>query len=170
MSAGTRHPLDGVRVKLARARAHLKTFEAHVRETVGPEPDRIPGEFDGNSGQYLFRAQREMRAPLVLSAISGDVVHTLYAALDYLAWELVAANGQTGTTRTAFPIFQNPGIHPDAQALIKRLQPFDRPNEAPPNDHPLTLLYELERRDKHQTLNLTTNAAQGRISGLPPRI
>jgi hypothetical protein len=50
-------------------------------------PELIPGEYDRDHGAYVFRAPWDMYAPLELSAIVGDVVHNLYAALNYPAWE-----------------------------------------------------------------------------------
>ncbi len=111
----------------------------------------------------------QYRHPADLSLIIGDTVRNLSAALDYLVWELVGgdpAAGGRGATSTGFPIFVDPGsyearalkkirgIPPSAEAVIKRLQPFER-SDFPETD-PLALLYVLEQRDKHRTLNLTT--------------
>src|SRR5687767_14840207 len=128
--------LAGCYVKLARARTHLDALKTATVDVFGAEPDRIPGELDPVSGRYSFRARREIVVPLEWSGIVGDVVHNLFAALDYLAWELVAANGQQGTGSTAFPCFvdseryrsdaprKTRGMHPDAITLMERLQPF----------------------------------------------
>jgi hypothetical protein len=177
------HPLEGCRLKLARAGVHLTELKEAVDQVVGPEPDRIPGELDPTGGQYLFRAQRDRQVPLVLSVIVGDVVHNLFTALDYLAWELAVAHRGRGDTSTAFPIFDcqkqyeahAPGklrhIHPSAQAQIEREQPFRvSPRDLHPSEHPLTWLYALEIRDKHRTLNLTDISASARLQGLPPHI
>jgi hypothetical protein len=175
--------LDGCFVKLARAGAHLDALRTAIEQFFGPDPEHIPGEFDLGSGHYIFRARRAIAVPLEWSAIIGDVVHNVHAALDYLAWELVAANGKTGNTGTGFPIFQDrgeyargaprkiAGIHPDAQKLIERLQPFQvSPRDAHPSERPLALLYELERQDKHRALNLTTHVGVVRIHGFPAQI
>jgi hypothetical protein len=62
-------------------------------------------------------------------------------------------------------------LHPDAQAQIEQMQPFQvPPSLGHPSQHPLARLYHLEQRDKHRTLNLTTFAARGRLWGLPPHI
>src|SRR5207248_10787878 len=101
---GSPRPLDGCYLKLARARTHLDTLTEAINQAIGSEPEQIQGEFDVDQNRYVFRAQRDVDAPLEWSGLVGDVVHNLSAGLDYLAWELVAANHQDGTTRTAFPI------------------------------------------------------------------
>jgi hypothetical protein len=175
--------LAGCYVKLARARAHLDALRAAVVNLFGAEPERIPAVFDAATGNYVIRAQRSIVIPLEWSAIAGDVVHNLYAALDYLAWELVAVNGGTGTRSTAFPIFPNEaaykngalrrvdGMHPDAKDLIEQLQPFRvSPRDQHPNDHQLTRLYGLEMQDKHRSLNLVIAGVGLRPGGLPAHV
>ena len=177
------HPLDGCFLKLDRAGAHLAALEEVVREVAGPEPDSLPGELDHAGGRHLFRAQRDRRTPLALSAIVGDAVHNLFTALDYLAWELAVLHRGSGDTWTAFPIFEDREkyqeeapkkvrrLHSDAQALVERVQPFQVPQaKQHRSEHPLARLYALEQRDKHRTLNLTTISASGRLCGLPPHI
>jgi hypothetical protein len=176
------HQLDGCFVKLDGADTHLDALKGTVDGLIGPEPDLLPGEFNPDSGQYVFRAQRDMRVPLPVSAVIGDVVHNLYTALDYLACELVIVNRQSVTSRTAFPIFQTrgayddprsgappkiAGMHRDAQALIQQLQPFHRPDLQHPSEHPLAVLYALEQWDKHHALNAVSYAAGGRLHGRP---
>lgn len=171
--------LAGCFTKLARAGAHLEALKAAIADLFGSEPDRVWGEFDLAAGEYVFRAQRRLAVPLEWSAMVGDVVHNLHAALDYLAWELVTANGQQGTPRTAFPIFQDRAVYAkaaerrlegaahDARTAIERLQPFQvPPSRGHPSDHPLSRLYELEQRDKHRSLNLVTHVVDVKLHGL----
>ena len=96
----------------------------------------------------------------------------------------MAANGQTGTTNTSFPIrteearFRNKatqdkmrGMHAAAQRGIERLQPFQiRPRDGHPLDQPLAKLHALEMRDKHRTLNLTNHVGDISFVGLPDEI
>lgn len=181
----TAHPLDGAQLKLARADTHLNCIKDAVEETPEGGPDLIPGEFDKDRGEYLFRALRDSRSPDWLSPIIGDCVHNFRTALDYLVWELVATTGATGTTKTEFPIFTDPGkygqdaprkikgVPPLSVALFERLQPFAGPNSQPghpqwrePEREPLALLYELDKWDKHRSLNLTEDVARGLICGV----
>jgi hypothetical protein len=175
--------LSGCYVKLERAGVHLDALKRATTEVFGSEPERIPGDYDRASGQYLFRAQRAIDPPLNWSGIVGDVVHNLFAALDYLAWELVAANGAQGTPSTAFPIFverdkyqkdapkKMRGMHPGAQSLIQRVQPFQvLPRDGHPSEHPLAMLYGMEIQDKHRSLVLAVHVGDVRLDGLPREI
>jgi hypothetical protein len=178
------HELDGVEAKLARADAHLTAVEAAVREVVESEPDLIQGVFEPRPPCYVFRAQRDSRSPTWISPIIGDCVHNFRAALDFLVWELVAVEGNVGDTKTEFPIFTDParyatGAHqkirgvPDrAEAIFRRLQPFAGPNSQPgsplwrdPLLEPLALLYDLDRWDKHRSLNLTEDVVSASLVG-----
>lgn len=178
------HELNGVEAKLARADTHLVTVEAAVREVVDSEPDLIQGVFDPRPPSYVFRAERDSRSPTWISPIIGDCVHNFRAALDFLVWELVAAAGNVGDTKTEFPIFTEPeryakgarlkirGVPHRAEAIFQRLQPFAGPNSQPGNPlwrdpllEPLTLLYELDRWDKHRSLNLTEDVVSVSLVG-----
>lgn len=171
------HPLDGAQLKLARADTHLKLVKSAIEEMIGPDAELIPGEFDAEGEQYVFRAQRDSWHPDWLAPAIGDCVHNLRAALDYIVWELVRAAGHVGSTSTEFPIFTDPklyarfapkklrGIDPRAQTVIERSQPFAGPNSQPahpgwrdPEFEPLALLYGLDIWDKHRSLNLTEDA------------
>ena len=178
------HPLDGAQLKLARADIHLNAIKTAIQEFVGPDPDLIPGEFDRAAHQYVFRAQRDSRSPTWISPAIGDCVHNLRAALDYLVWELVGGASGGGTTSTEFPIFTDPlqytreaprkirGVPRAAEAAFKALQPFYGPNSDPfhpdwrdPEREPLAFLRDLERWDKHRSLNLTEDQVSAELVG-----
>lgn len=178
------HPLDGAQLKLARADIHLNAIKTAIQEFVGPDPDLIPGEFDRSSHKYVFRAQRDSRSPTWISPAIGDCVHNLRAALDYLVWELVGGDGGGGGTSTEFPIFTDPlqytreaprkirGVPQAAEAAFNALQPFYGANSDPfhpdwrdPKREPLALLRELERWDKHRSLNLTEDQVSAELVG-----
>lgn len=172
-------------VKLARADEHFKAVKDDIERLVHSYVDLIPNEFDAQSGQHVFRAQRDSLSPEWLSPVIGDCVHNVRSALDYLVWELVAAAGNEGTTRTEFPIFTDPdmyrsnapkkikGVPPTAVAIFEKLQPFYGPNSQPwhpdwrePEREPLAFLYALDTHDKHRALNLTEDVLSVRFVGL----
>src|SRR4051812_25977576 len=93
-------------VKIERAKAHLAELRQIV-DKLARMSDRLEGEFEPATGDYLFRARRDIGVPRQLPAIIGDIAHNTFAALDYLALELVLANGHIGRTFTAFPIFED---------------------------------------------------------------
>src|SRR6266536_5183467 len=99
-------PLDGVPVKIDRAKTHLYDFEAHIRPIQAACREAIVRERDEQRSEYVFRLDRVPAVPAVLSAIVGDAIHNLRVSLDHLAWQLVIATGGTpreGPGGTAFP-------------------------------------------------------------------
>jgi hypothetical protein len=179
------HPLDGCRLKLARAYRHLEEFKAAAAPITARPPERLPGEYDPSHSQYIFKAPRDMYAPLELSAIVGDVVHNLFAALDYLAWELtpIAERVEPQARSIGFPIYRDqgrygnairfkiPGIDQAVETLIRRVQPFSVSwRDGHPSKHPLARLQDLELQDKHRTLHILDVEAKGELVGGDPAI
>jgi hypothetical protein len=180
------HELDGFNAKLARATRHFDAVERALKKVTNSDPDLIPGEFDGQAHLYVFRAQRDSLSSTAVSPIVGDCVHNLRAALDYLVWELTpeAVRRSKDAARIEFPIFTKPldykagamkkigSIDPAAQAVIMQLQPFAGPNSEPwnpnwrdPETEPLALLYQLDKWDKHRSLNLTEDNIAATLVG-----
>jgi hypothetical protein len=167
--------LDGVYLKLSRADAHFDSIKEAIKGFIGPQPDLIPGDFDVDVGQYLFRAQRDGHSPTWISPLIGDCLHNLRAALDYVVWELARPHG---TNRTQFPIFLDPVPYanrapkmikhtpPECSAIFERLQPFYGPNSnmfdplwRDPATMPLARLYLFDNLDKNRALNPTEELA-----------
>lgn len=159
--------LTSVRLKFKRARTHLDTLNAALDNAHGTanlyglacEPDVEPG-------YYVVKVLQSGDAeewPLLL----GDFLHNLRSVLDHLAWQLVVANGNK-PGRPLFPITLDPawfdskgtehltGVHPDAIAAIRALQPFDSSFTGRKSLHPLWLLSELDNVDKHRLVHILT--------------
>jgi len=178
---GSGDALGGVLAKLRRAGRHLAELDLEVTRYVEnhpyvpviesyPDPD-FPAESDWVAFSVAARHVRPLPEAVYLSA--GDAVHNIRAALDYLAWQLVLVSGQTPGKRTEFPIFldkpkdrDRDGIpilmNPHPTGLAARLldaqwlQPY---HAREPKRHPLFVLYDLDRIDKHRHLNIITSAA-----------
>lgn len=181
------HPLDGIEAKLARADTHFEAVHAAVKAITETEPDMLPGEFDPDASEYLFRAQRDSREADWLSPVIGDCVHNLRAALDYLVWAMTspAIRNSKHANKVEFPIFWDGttydkqagpkirGVPDKASTVIKCLQPFNGPQCRPnfslahPKDKPLWHLFELDNWDKHRALNLTEHLGRHTLV-LPP--
>jgi len=99
--------------------------------------------------------------PLALSAITGDVVNNLRAALDHVVWGL--AKPKLRGSHTAFPIYLDEsdrsqkrfaraleGVPKRAVTAIRRMQPYEGSGE--PRDKPLAVLNALVNEDKHRSL------------------
>src|SRR5687767_9529658 len=99
---------DGVHLKLNRASEHGDAFKAEAREFLRrPDTCEIRAEDDAQRGETVFRVTRQpTRPPARLAVIAGDAIHNMRAALDYVVWQLVIANGQkprAGAGGNSFP-------------------------------------------------------------------
>jgi len=163
-----KHPLEGSAAKVKRASLHLETLHTEIRGFVKsePKPYRFVSKVDVETSRYLLRIVIEREPPIEWSLITGDFVQNLRAALDYLVWQLVIANGREPSHRNAFPLFDGRpelgsqeartwsrmvrGVSTDALDFIEYCQPY-RGGDGP-GAHLLTALRELSNEDKHRTL------------------
>jgi hypothetical protein len=167
------HPLDGARLKLARAQEHINAFGEESVPYLNSKFCRLDFRDEGDF-RNVFLVVTEP-PPIRLSAILGDCVHNIRASLDHLAWQLVIANQSTPNSNTAFPIFASKdkyrdsiaritaGMKDTAITRIEELQPYHKGDV---RQSLLWFLYELDNEDKHRALNLT----QGRIIPADARI
>jgi hypothetical protein len=114
------HPLDGARLKVVRAQKHLKALYHEIERYIDAEPYDVPVTQIGNlvSAEGVITAE----PPPDLACIVGDCVTNLRAALDYVAWELVARFATKPLTgkqerRISFPIVANKSDFPKADAV-----------------------------------------------------
>lgn len=156
-------PLAGVRAKLDRADAHLKSLQEEVATFLDSETYGVRHHFHPDGRHYTLSVQIKREPPLLLSVLVGDLVHNLRSALDHLAWQLVLANGGTPTRATQFPIFTSDpasgdplrkwtgsieGMASPIGQAIRAIQPYHAGNRA--NLHSLAVLAALSNQDKHR--------------------
>ncbi len=131
-------------LKLDRASHHLDSFEAKVREWRERHTHRYESHFDRESGKQFVYIRFPEPVPAEFRLIIGDCLHNLRSALDNLAYELAVRHHGSSPLPdpfdrwSEFPIFGDREwtvrerrnkigcIHPRAQAIIKRLQPYTR--------------------------------------------
>ena len=94
-------------VKLRRAHAHINEVQQRVSSLEETQPWSIQRKPIGSDGwAYHFKIHRPI--PADLSAVVGDAVANMRAALDYIAYELarnhVGTMGDNEEEATAFPI------------------------------------------------------------------
>jgi hypothetical protein len=130
-------------LKLDRASRHLDSLQAHVSEWRERHPYDYVVEPDPESGNQLVKVKLIEPPPHEFRLIIGDCLHNLRSALDNLVYELALAYvgidplPEDRTRKLEFPIFGNRSmttgecrnkigcIHPDAQTIIKELQPHN---------------------------------------------
>ncbi len=173
-------------IKLDRALHHLQSLEYETAAWLDSKPYRLTEEYDTSSGETVLVAELLRPVPPRFAPIIGDCVHNLRSALDNLAYELaVAYTGEPLPENierdSGFPILFRDGeglakranrmirgIHPEAQAIIRQLQPH-RPTDNAYPAHPLWLLNELSNKDKHRFPHLGVFGTSG-ISAPAPGI
>jgi hypothetical protein len=166
--------LAGVIAKLERAQEHLDALEHEARVFVHSNPYRLVFQFNHETGWHDGHVRVIRDPPLRLATILGDAIQNARASLDHLIVQLVIANGEKPIRPNAFPIHKdvrafingvgrygrNPrrtrysplrGVDRESWALIERLQPYMRRERA--EVHPLAVLNELSRIDKHEILH-----------------
>lgn len=169
---GGRDPLAGCIAKVERAKAHFDSLYPEINAFLSRErevkPYRLVSEVDAAASRNLWRVRIIEEPPIEWSTIVGDYVQNLRAALDYLIWILVRANGHTPGRANAFPIFdveppyksshgerrkwnrQVAGVHIGVLRFIELCQPYNAADG--PQSHVLAALRTLSNEDKHRAL------------------
>jgi hypothetical protein len=184
-----RFPVEGVKLKLARAQEHLKTLYGEWEAFGNRQPYVIADECKvqerhhafPNGMLHVFRIHVQEQVPATWSILVGDCLQNMRAALDHLAWALAKRNLQRQPpTSTSFPIrpsdaayhqtyttksgatkyATNSGVHQTrnieagAQTVIEDLQPYQGWNGLSLDEHPLWMLNELAKIDRHRVLHI----------------
>ena len=161
--------------KLAKARQHLQSYDSKVKEWYGLHSGRPFSAFKHQEEvicqgtRHVFSYDPVENFPSIeCGLILGDFLHNLRSALDHLIYELATKYTSSLSDKAAgqceFPIFwerpMDTGeenrrigcIDPHAANLIKGIQPQLLGSDY--SQHPLWILNELERINKHRTLHL----------------
>lgn len=166
--------MRGHELKLAWAEHQFKVFEGQRDAWHAGGGYGVDFEPQPNSPEHIMRLHAES-TPDVLALVIGDALHAMRSALDHLAYALAEAHTEpldpAAAERVEFPIFGDRpmtraecdrkigAMHPDAAAIIERLQPHQRGNNYA--DDPLWVLYDLARIDRHRLLHLTVAQLEG---------
>lgn len=156
-----KHPLDGARLKFARAREHLVVIADEIREYIATRPYEVSVEQHDNRVTVRLPVVNEA-PPLHISAVIGDCVVNLRAALDYIASQVAERYSKNlGQGRDIyFPLCDHPknfnpkallkhNVPPSALKQVESVQPYQSGYES------LKLLRYLSNIDKHRLPLLT---------------
>ena len=185
--------LEDIGVKLDRAKEHLGTLNTEIDRFATEKPYAFHAvTYEGSNEIYDVVWLRN--PPPRWSAIVGDCVHNLRSALDHIVWTLSGGDGQA-PAHAEFPIFIDEekylkrtkegdpvrgsglwkiqGVR-KGRPVFYRLQPFQGPDDR--ISHPLWILHELDRVDKHRRLHVVWGTAfddlwrrgVGDVADLPP--
>jgi hypothetical protein len=162
--------LETFRVKIAHGNGHLQALDESIERWKRRDPYAVIHEKDLQAGKYEILL-RVYEPPLVRQwgLMLGDCAHAYRSALDHIVWELATLNvgpGNEPRRQTEFPVFVDcseyrskatqkvADLSVPARAEIERLQPYYE-TRVPYESHPLWVVHELDRVDKHRTLNVT---------------
>jgi hypothetical protein len=154
--------LEGALAKLARAEQHIGMVKAAIVNSTPAMNLQLDQVLD--SSQKLTVTLVAVEAPELPQRWSldiGDAIQNTRAALDYLAYELVALESGDYYERTQFPIAWEPEEHShfDRETInrlgphwqvIEQYQPYGRPPDI--FSAALGVLHDYSNQDKHRLL------------------
>jgi hypothetical protein len=131
--------LEGPRLKLERAWAHLEHLEDLTSDFVQAQRRKVTIEHDAETGIRLWVIDEPGKPDPRWNPIIGDVLYNFRSALDHLARQLVIQNGRR-PRNTSLPIYNDirlyvekglPAIEGMSEAVrtaIEAAQPYHRPS------------------------------------------
>lgn len=162
----TADPLEGPKLKIERANAHINELIALIEGFSKSQPYEL---FEDVNPSRCLKARFTGVMPAQIQVVIGDILYGLRSALDQLACALAINNGHE-PSKTYFPfghtrnIFESSDVQkkikrlsPEAISMIHALQPYNGGNDL------LWALHSLNLMDKHKALIVvaTVRIAQG---------
>lgn len=150
--------MSQIRSKIERANRHISELEATWDRFRQTRPYRLIVDHNPEKRERIYKVDVASELPVDIPLQAGDAVHNLRSSLDHLVCHLIAANGNSITNRSEFPIFETSpkdkskfmakvqGAHPIAINLIEAAQPYNTGVDD------LRKLHELDIADKHRLL------------------
>jgi hypothetical protein len=147
--------LAGIRVKIERAKHHIKDLEGRIKLFRESDPYRLVLDQSTNPEERIVRLKINATVPTEFAVIAGETINQLRSALDHLAWQLVDASGSTPSDHLYFPICQAESsfksklkgeiksVGPAAIGVLGATKPYKGGNDA------LWKLHKLNNIDKH---------------------
>src|SRR5579862_4233630 len=93
------------RVKVERAKEHIRNLEAEIQAFAQRNPYEGRGEIDSQTGDWVLRAHIKESPPPRLGAIAGDAAHNLRSSLDILWRNVMHVDDLSDDT--GFPIYNS---------------------------------------------------------------
>ena len=95
-------PLMGARLKLERARQHIKELGVTIKSYTDRQPYHLAVEKEEGTEHQVVRirfAQPEVKIPRRLGLIVGDAIYNLRSVLDHLTWQLAVLGAPAPVNR-----------------------------------------------------------------------
>jgi hypothetical protein len=168
-----REPLESAKLKIGRAEDHLNAFNRCHERFRDADPYRVTRQLHADGAKHVYTVEIRVDPPAYLSAIAGDFFHNLRSALDSIVYDLSLAAEPSLSAKErrtiGYPIAKDEGnLDPAqmryapcaAQAEIKATQPYQGGNA---EMHPLWLLHDFNKIDKHREVVVVPANAMGAI-------
>lgn len=160
------HELDGAKLKVKRAKAHIDNLHRRISRFMAKTEYALVEDIDPQSLKKTYHIAGDT-LPMELGTVIADIVTNLRSSLDFIAWELSTYHTKTITERQArgiiFPLLdvETTGtidglckfMDPDAIGVVKECQPYNR-SQWPELDL-LWTLQELSRIARHRIVTET---------------
>lgn len=171
--------LQGVYLKLQRARQHRDTLAAEIADwSIADSGHRIERTVTDGGREHVFRVYGIPEVSSMWSIVVGEFAYLLRTSLDNLAWQLVLSNRGEPGTQHGFPVQRRRndsefskatrGICAPAREVIRRNQPYNGQDPATVGQDPLMVLHELNRIDKHRVPLVAAVAPKEQRITMPP--
>jgi hypothetical protein len=163
-----------LRIRLRRVESQVKRIEASYRR-FEPRLERYRLRVEPNEDrtEHIERIYMDWRIRDWWSVAVGEIMHNLRATLDNLVWQLVIGNNDHKPGKQhEFPIASDEGWYEEnaprklchvpaaARTIIDQVQPYRRPAKEL-RAHPLWVVHNLNRIDKHHLLHVVAAYAPG---------
>ena len=151
-------PLSGPKLKIERAKRHIKELHAEVATFLSRKPYERVTEKNVEKGVYELKVRMTECVPPEFATAIGDVIHNLRTSLDLLACALPKKSDTTSVSGIYFPfgktfqIFETEAarkikkLSPTAKRFIHRLKPYKGGNDT------LWQIHAFDVLDKHRLL------------------
>jgi hypothetical protein len=178
------HPLDGVHERLERANENIRNLKSEIEAFLEDGTHPIIANEDATTIQEAVDFHASRVVPLRFSVLGGEIIHHLRSCLDHIAWQLSSKRKRSkDPTGIEFPIFSSKptdenaisryerkieGISQPGRNIIEGLQPYHRQPAmlTGPRNHPLWIIHDMDRIDKHRELIITIGAFDIRVTGM----
>src|SRR3954451_21349032 len=97
--------LQGVELKLVRAREHLDSLYGEIGPFIARQVARMDAKFDPVTQSFTSTYKMQEPLPATWGLMVGDAVHNTRSALDNLVTHLVLKNGAKPGRHNSFPIY-----------------------------------------------------------------
>lgn len=175
------HPFAGIAEKLKRADQNIVNLHNEIlaffqscKYPVIPNPD-------DKEWKEVVNYHRNLPIPKRFGVLAGEIVHHLRSSLDHIVWIFSDDTSKTlHENALEFPIFAKAMSKDDlrrykrkihgianirVRTLVEKLQPYQSGTAA--INHPLCVVHDMDRFDKHRELVIVTSCASVEFPELP---